>query len=145
MAHRASTKAHRSQCEYVRVACPNAREGCEKKILRKDLDEHMDACAFVPCPVEGCTTVGTHEMLERHREGCQAQVAATVKLRQQLVILEFELAMKDNEMLEFEADIRALIKPREKKRAGGRKRRSGTDEIIDESQAEASGLKRRKG
>ena len=52
-----SPEQHEADCEFRKVACPNAAKGCPECVLVKDKEEHAVDCMFneVTCSNAGCT------------------------------------------------------------------------------------------
>ena len=45
---------HVGKCEFERVDCSFKRFGCNEKVPRKSLDEHVTVCGYVPVPCSHC-------------------------------------------------------------------------------------------
>ncbi|XP_046860118.1 TNF receptor-associated factor 3-like [Xenia sp. Carnegie-2017] len=60
-------KDHQKECLYVEQTCPN--DGCELRLLRRDLEEHMAKdCKFKKIPCQYCGIRLSNELLNEHLE-----------------------------------------------------------------------------
>ena len=48
------SQCHAETCEFKPVDCSNKGFGCNEKVPRKSLDEHIIQCAYVPVPCSYC-------------------------------------------------------------------------------------------
>ncbi len=87
------TKVHDKVCEKKIISCPNAE--CKDKIMRKDIDDHVDKCKYsvIPCQYEsiGCGVKRKREEIEAHEKDDQLHlhmaIDTTIQLKKQLDIL----------------------------------------------------------
>ena len=56
---------HRMDCQYQITDCVNLTEGCDKKVILKEMDAHLDSCPFL---VVGCSNINCPTPIHRYEE-----------------------------------------------------------------------------